>query len=312
MKTLLVIFAHPDDESHGPAGTLAKYAREGVEIHYLCATRGEAGIVDSSLLQDGSSVADLRTAEVQRAGAELRLATVNFLGYRDSGMDGSADNQHPDSLYLAPLNEVAARIASFIQRLRPDAIITHDQYGWYGHPDHIKVYRATLKAYELCYGRSIEASENHISGTTIPRLYVSSFSKRLLKIVVRLMPLLGRDPRRHGQNQDVDLVKIASWSVPTTARIKVRDYLAIKDRAIACHASQRPLAETKNKLLRSLMRQTEASECFSRVYPPVAPGEAVETGLFERIGNNAQHGGMQRWFTGQLRALSAFRSILGL
>lgn len=281
MKTLLVIFAHPDDESHGPAGTLAKYAREGVAIHYLCATRGEAGIVDSSLLKNGSSVADLRTVEVKQAAAELGLASVNFLGYRDSGMEGSADNQHPESLYRAPLSEVAARIAGFIQRLRPDAIITHDQYGWYGHPDHIKVYQATLKAYELRYGKSIEALANLPSNMNIPRLYVSSFSKLLLKIVVRLMPLVGRDPRRHGQNQDVDLVRIASWNVPTTARIKVGDYLEIKDRAIACHASQRPLAETKHGLLRGLIRQIESSECFSRVYPPVVRGEAVESSLLE-------------------------------
>jgi N-acetyl-1-D-myo-inositol-2-amino-2-deoxy-alpha-D-glucopyranoside deacetylase len=301
MKTLLVIFAHPDDESHGPAGTLAKYAREGVQVHYLCATRGEAGMVDSTLLKHGGSVADLRTDEVQQAAAELQLASVNFLGYRDSGMQGSADNQHPDSLYQALLNEVAARIASFIQRLRPDAIITHDQYGWYGHPDHIKVYLATLKAYELLYGRSPEALQNLPLSTTIPRLYISSFSKRLLKIVVRLMPLLGRDPRRHGQNQDVDLVRIASWNVPTTARINVGSYLPIKDRAIACHASQRPLADTKNKLLRHLMRWFESSECYGRVYPPVVRGEAVETSLFERIGKNAQHHWPKHWFTGQVQ-----------
>ena len=291
MKTLLVIFAHPDDESHGPAGTLAKYAREGVDIHYLCATRGEAGIVDSSLLKHGGSIADVRTAEVKQAAAALRLASVNFLGYRDSGMEGAADNQHPDSLYQAPLDEVASRIAGFMQRLRPDAIITHDQYGWYGHPDHIKVYQATLKAYDLLYGRSIEALQNLHPSTNIPRLYVSSFSKRLLKFVVRIMPLLGRDPRRHGQNQDVDLVRIASWDVPTTARIKVGDYLPIKARAVACHASQRPLAETKNKLLRSLMRQLESSECFNRIYPPVPRGEAVETGLFEP---NTEESSVQR------------------
>src|SRR5215468_9617918 len=130
MKTLLVIFAHPDDESHGPAGTIAKYASEGVDVHYLCATRGEAGMVDSSFLTDGRSASDVRTAEMEQAAAQLRLASVNFLGYRDSGMEGSADNQHPDSLYQAPLDDVAARIARYIQRLRPDAIITHDQYGW--------------------------------------------------------------------------------------------------------------------------------------------------------------------------------------
>jgi LmbE family N-acetylglucosaminyl deacetylase len=281
MKTVLVIFAHPDDESHGPAGTLAKCVREGVHVHYLCATRGESGIVDSSLLESGSSVADLRTAELEQAVVELGLWGVDFLDYRDSGMEGSADNHHPDSLYRAPLDEVAARIATFIRRLHPDVIITHDQFGWYGHPDHVKVYQATLKAYEACYGKPIEELENCLSGTNIPRLYVSSFSKCLLKIVIRLMPLLGRNPRRHGQNHDVDLVKIASWNVPITARIYVSKFRAIKDRAIACHASQRPLAQTNNKLLRFLMRQLESHECFSRVYPPIVRGEAVETSLLE-------------------------------
>ena len=105
-------------------------------------------------------------------------------------MEGSSDNQHPESLYMASTNQVAARIATFIQRLRPDTIITHDQYGWYGHPDHIKCYQATLKAYELLYGIHVEASEKQPIGVTVPRLYVSSFSKLALKIVVRLMPRL--------------------------------------------------------------------------------------------------------------------------
>ena len=94
------------------------------------------------------------------------------------------------------------------------------------------------------------------------------------------MPLLGRDPRRHGQNEDVDLLRIASWNVPTTARIQVGNYLTIKDRAIACHGSQHALTETKNKLLRTVMRQMASYECFSRLYPPVAPRATVETSLF--------------------------------
>ena len=65
MKTLLVIFAHPDDESHGSGGTLAKYAAEGVKVHYLCVTRGEAGIVDDRFMADGGDIAELRTRELQ-------------------------------------------------------------------------------------------------------------------------------------------------------------------------------------------------------------------------------------------------------
>ena len=281
MKTLLVIFAHPDDESHGPAGTLSKYAHEGVQVHYLCATRGESGTVDSCFLENDITIAALRTAEVQRAAAELGLAGLHFLGYRDSGMEGSVDNQHPESLYSAPLDEVAERIADHIRNLKPDVIITHDQYGWYGHPDHIKCYQATKRAYELLYGVQIDTPENIDTDLNVPRLYQCSFSKKFLKIMVRLMPLFGRDPRRHGQNQDVNLVEIASWDVPLTTKIQVRDFLGIKDRAIACHASQQPLTQSKNWLLSKVMRQLESVDMFSRLYPPFKSDEALETSLFD-------------------------------
>jgi N-acetyl-1-D-myo-inositol-2-amino-2-deoxy-alpha-D-glucopyranoside deacetylase len=280
MKTLLVIFAHPDDESHGPAGTLAKYAAEGVKVYYLCATRGEAGSVEDSFLAEGRSVAELRTAELEHAVYELGLAGVEFLGYRDSGMEGSVDNHHPESLYAAPLDEVAGRIAQHIQCLHPDAIITHDRYGWYGHPDHIKCYLATLRAYELLYGITVGAQPTREIQGDAPRLYASTFSKFLLKIMVHVMPLTGRNPRRHGQNQDVDLVEISRWDVRSTACISVGRYLTTKAAAIACHRSQKPLTHSKNPLMSAVLRWSNSVECFSRLYPVVAPHEGIETSLF--------------------------------
>jgi LmbE family N-acetylglucosaminyl deacetylase len=279
MKTLLVIFAHPDDESHGPAGTLAKYAAEGVKVYYLCATRGEAGSVEAQFLAEGGSIAELRTAELQNAARELGLAGVEFLGYRDSGMEGSEDNLHPDSLYAAPLDEVAGLIAQHIQHLRPDAIITHDRYGWYGHPDHIKCYQATLRAYQMLYGITIGAEVQTMS-VKAPRLYESTFSKALLKMMVRMMPLVGRNPRKHGQNGDVDLVQISQWDVPSNMRHSVGCYLPRKDAAIACHKSQHPLAQSTNPLMAALLRWSDSVECFNRLYPVVKPGEGLETGLF--------------------------------
>lgn len=280
MKTLLVIFAHPDDESHGPAGTIAKYAAEGVQIHYLCATRGEAGsVVDSRYLADGQSLADVRTGELQQAVKELGIHGLHFMNYRDSGMEGSADNQHPDSLYNAPLDDVAERIAEQIRRLRPDAIITHDEYGWYGHPDHIKCYQATKRAYELLFGINWEG-ETGATLRHLPRLYVSSFSKWWLKVTTRLMPLFGKDPRRYGQNQDVNLLEIAGWDVPLTTKIRVGEYLATKDKAVACHASQHVLTRSKVPFFDAFMRRMQATESFSRLYPPVAADERAETSLF--------------------------------
>lgn len=281
MKTLLVIFAHPDDESHGPAGTITKYASEGVQVHYLCATRGEAGsVVDPRFLAEGQSLATLRTSELQQAVDELGIHALHFLNYRDSGMEGSADNWHPDSFYRAPLDEVAQRIAELIRRIRPDAIITHDQYGWYGHPDHIKCYQATKRAYRLLFGVNVDEPEAATLPLNLPRLYVSSFSKWWLKLTTRLMPLFGKDPRRYGQNQDVNLLEIAGWDVPLTTKIRVGDYLSTKDKAIACHASQHVLTNSKVPFLNAFMRRMQTTESFSRLYPPVAPDEPIETSLF--------------------------------
>ncbi|MFQ5614835.1 MAG: PIG-L deacetylase family protein [Anaerolineae bacterium] len=290
MKTLLAIFAHPDDESHGPGGTLAKYAREGVAVHYLCATRGEAGQVEDHFLHKCGSIAELRTAELQRAANTLGLAAVHLLNYRDSGMLGSVNNLHPDSLCAAPLDQVAERIARYIHFLQPDVVITHDQYGWYGHPDHIKCHQATLRAYELLYGltpgaaaaRNGHQGPANNGGITAPRLYTSTVPKGVLKLAVRVLPVVGRDPRRFGQNGDIDLTRIAAWEVPVTTRIRVGAYRKVRAQAIACHASQQPLAQTSNPVFRALLQREQAVETFGRVYPPFKTGERLETDLFSR------------------------------
>ena len=110
--TLLSVLAHPDDESFGMGGTLALYARRGVAVHLVCATRGEAGDVDEPYLEGFSTIAERREAELRCAAMKLGLAGVQFLGYRDSGMPGTHDNQHPQALINAPLEHVAAQVRS--------------------------------------------------------------------------------------------------------------------------------------------------------------------------------------------------------
>lgn len=281
MATLLVILAHPDDESFGPGGTLAKYAHHGAAVHYLCGTRGESGTVDAERLNGYADVAELRTAELMCAARHLRLTGVHFLGYRDSGMAGDGAE---GTLAAAPLDEVAGRIADFIERLRPDAIITHDQYGGYGHPDHIKLHQATLRAYTLRYGIEWRLEPNGLwsvagQDAPAPRLYFTTIPKRLLKLAVRILPLFGQDPRRFGRNKDIDLVQIAAWDVPVTTRIDTRRYARIKQAASDCHASQQPPAG-RNRLLRFLFRRNQGVEYFARAYPPYRVGEKLETGLF--------------------------------
>jgi hypothetical protein len=106
-RRLLVATAHPDDETFGPAGTIIRYARSGVAVHVICATRGEVGHVDPELLEGYDSLADLRTQELLCAARHLGLAGLHLLDHHDSGMEGAPENQNPDSLYQAACAMVA-------------------------------------------------------------------------------------------------------------------------------------------------------------------------------------------------------------
>jgi len=287
MKTLLVILAHPDDESFGPGATLAKYASEGVAVHYLCGTRGESGTVDADKLHGYNNVGELRTAELMCAAKELGLAGVHFLGYRDSGMAGTEDNQHTESLHSASIEDVAIRILDHLAQLQPDVVITHDQYGGYGHPDHIKLHYATRRAFELKYGiylhqaadgRMEYAERSAKNVADAPKLYFPVFPKNMAKLGVRLMPWFRQDPRKFGRNKDIDLVQIASWDVPPTCHIDTRAWHEVKARASACHASQQSIGQAPF-FIRLMFRRQGKYEHFARAYPPTRPREPMETDL---------------------------------
>jgi LmbE family N-acetylglucosaminyl deacetylase len=273
--TLLAVLAHPDDESFGMGGTLALYARREVDVHLVCATRGEVGDVEPERLKGFESLADLREHELRCAAKKLGLAGVHFLGYRDSGMPGSPDNKHPKALAAAPLDEVAANVACYIRMLRPQVVITFDPIGGYRHPDHIAIHEATVKAFH-------HAGDPEIFGETDAlddyppyqpeKLYFHTIPRGLLRWAVRLMPLFGEDPRRFGQNEDVDLLSLSSESFPIHARINYSPVKALKDDASACHASQGGGIMLSKGPLGWAYRLTPAVDTYMRAYPPASPG----------------------------------------
>lgn len=277
-RRLLAVLAHPDDESFGPGGTLALYARHGVEVHLACATRGEVGMVSEELLAGHADVGSLREHELRCAAGHLGLSGVHFLGYRDSGMPGSEDNRHPRALAAAPLDEVAAQVTNLIRRLRPQVVITFDPIGGYRHPDHIAIQRATLAAFEACgdparYPDLWPAYCSH-------KLYYHTFSRRFLRLAVRVMPFFGRDPRRFGRNGDIDLADIATQDFPLHAFIDFREVAEAKAQAAACHASQG--GPPTSGLLGWFFRLAGGNETFMRAYPPPTPG-LHETDLFAGV-----------------------------
>jgi LmbE family N-acetylglucosaminyl deacetylase len=270
-KTLLAIFAHPDDETFGPGGTLAKYAAEGVAVHLVCATRGEVGESDLDDMGDCEDLACQREQELRCAADVLGMTDVHFLDYQDSGMAGSPANEHPRALVQADLDVLAEQVADWMRCLRPQVVLTFDPYGAYGHPDHIAIYRATVAAYELCRADLLSA----------PKLYFTAIMQTLLKWTVWIMPLFGFDPKAVGKNKDIDLRAALDHALPITTKIDVGPYYDAKRQAAACHRSQLsgpgPFWE---RLPRWLVRRAQSTETFHRASPPFQRGERIERDLF--------------------------------
>jgi LmbE family N-acetylglucosaminyl deacetylase len=280
-RTLLAIFAHPDDESFGPGGTLARYAAENVAVHLICATRGEAGESDVRDLGECKDLACLREQELHCAASILGLREVHFLDYRDSGMAGSTANQHPRALVQADPEALAGQVADLMRHLRPQVVITSDPYGGYGHPDHIAMHRATVAAFER-----LPVDEQP------EKLYFTAFPQTLLRWVVRFMPILGINPEAVGKNQDINLRAILEHGLLITARIDIGAYYAVKVQAGACHSSQLSgPASAWGRLPRWLVRRWQSTETFYRAKPPVQRGEAVERDLFAGLHSSTSVGG---------------------
>lgn len=281
---LLISYAHPDDESFGMGGAIAMYVERGVDVYLICATNGDAGTVDPRHLEGYDSIADLRLDELRCAAELLGIKEVITFGYRDSGMMGTPDNDHPDSLWQAEEEVVAGRIVREIRRIRPQVVVTFDPYGGYGHPDHIYMHRATERAFHAAGDRA-QYPEHLADGLEAYRpdkLYYTAFPKRPLQIMLWLARLRGEDPRRMGRNKDLDLQEALDRRLPYHAQLNLARYQPSWDAAADCHASQMNPRNTRS-ILDHLRRFIFRHQEFTRAFPQPNGRERRERDLFQGI-----------------------------
>ena len=283
-KTLVLTGAHPDDESFGIGGTLAHYAAAGYNVYYVCGTRGEVGEAPPEMLKNYKSIGDLRSHEMACAAKALGLKDVIYLGYRDSGMAGSLENKHPKALAAAPTEQVAKQIVKILRKLKPEVVITSDPNGGYGHPDHIAIYTATILAFGACNDpqKYSEAGPPYQP----QKLYYHVFPHKLLKLMVKVMKLFGRDVHHMGKNKDIDLEEFLEPEFPVHAVIKIsKEAVAIHHRAVQCHASQLHPGDDgpgPGGLLGLINRLMAPRDHYTRVYPPVT-GHVRENDLCKGV-----------------------------
>jgi LmbE family N-acetylglucosaminyl deacetylase len=222
MATLVSFHAHPDDESIATGGTLAKAAAHGHRTVLVFGTRGEHGEVADGFLDDGELLADRRVKETERSAEILGVQRLEWLGYTDSGMMGTPENDLPGSFWTADVEEAAERLAKVLREEDADILTIYDSDGNYGHPDHIQVHRVGLRAAEL-------------AGT--PRVFEGTINRDHIKRAMLAAAERGELPGEDAPTpEDFETFGRPEHLITTT--VDVRAFLEQKRASMAAHASQ--------------------------------------------------------------------------
>ncbi|WP_019630442.1 PIG-L family deacetylase [Actinomadura atramentaria] len=263
--TLMAVHAHPDDEVLGTGGVLARAAAAGIRTVLVTCTDGEqgdapGGIKPGEAGHDEAAVAALRRAELAASAKLLGIAHVEMLGYRDSGMVGWDANAHPGAFANVPVADAAARVAELIERYRPQVVVTYDENGGYGHPDHIQAHRVAVAATEA---------------TDIPdKLYYTAMPRSGFRRMVEYARSAGLDFGDEEPPAD-----IGTPDELITTVVDVAEHIGAKREALEAHASQGDSIFLL-RLPEEIQKMAFGWEAFVRVRNRVAVPDGPEDDLF--------------------------------
>jgi N-acetyl-1-D-myo-inositol-2-amino-2-deoxy-alpha-D-glucopyranoside deacetylase len=250
-KHLLLVHAHPDDESIGQGATMARYVAEGVGVTLVTCTGGEMGEIlvpemEHMAADKDDTLGDQRKIELTNAMAALGVTDFRYLGgfgaYRDSGMkwheDGyaiAADDVHANAFWNADLTAAADHLVAVIREVRPQVLVTYDQFGGYGHPDHIKAHRVATYAASLAAVPSYrtDLGEAH----DIPKIYWGAMSASRMREGLRRLREAGDTEAFEGMDPD-NLPPFVTEDENLTAAVDGTDYYDAKMAALRAHATQ--------------------------------------------------------------------------
>ncbi|WP_370249610.1 N-acetyl-1-D-myo-inositol-2-amino-2-deoxy-alpha-D-glucopyranoside deacetylase [Nocardioides sp.] len=251
-QRLLLVHAHPDDESIGQGATMAKYAAEGRGVTLVTCTAGEMGevlvpeLAHLAFDQQGG-LGEHRRGELAAAMAELGITDHRFLGgfgrFHDSGMawhpEGFAtvaEDVPPTAFWLADLTVAAAELVSVIREVRPQVMVTYDDFGGYGHPDHIQAHRVAMYAAQLAGVASFRRDLGE--AWTISKIYWGAMSATRMREGLRALREAGDTTSFNGMDPDGPLPPFITEDENLTAAVDAQDFLPAKLAALAAHATQ--------------------------------------------------------------------------
>jgi LmbE family N-acetylglucosaminyl deacetylase len=266
----MAVLAHPDDESLGVGGTLAKYAADGVDVFLVTATQGDAGRYRGHPRGDDrhpgrAGLAAIREAELRAAAQVLGIRDVTVFDYPDQELDRASPP------------EVVGRIVAEIRKVRPDVVVTFGPDGAYGHPDHIAISQFTTAALVAAADPRWGGADGVAAPHAVPKLYYIAWPEstwRAYQSAVRTLSATVDGVERHA-------TPWPDWAI--TTMVDTRDMWPTVWRAVACHDSQLAAYERLRDLAPDHHRTLWGTQSFYRVYSTVNGGRARETDLFEGV-----------------------------
>jgi LmbE family N-acetylglucosaminyl deacetylase len=275
-KRLLGVFAHPDDEGT-TSGALLHYNTVDVEPGLVVATRGEVGEISDPALATPETLGKVREGEMRAAAEVLGVRNLWFLDYRDSGMAGTPENADPRSLAQANAAEVVGKLVAIIRRFRPQVMVTFDETGGYGHPDHIAVYRHTTSAFYAA-ADAVEYPE-HGPAHMVSKLYYTSFPRSFMRQIADYM----REQNYQGSFSNLGPEKLGLPDELIDVRLNVEPWLETKNRSWSMHRTQIDPTNAMAQLPAEIQRKWRMYEYFQLAATRVGPDVAGENDLFARV-----------------------------
>jgi LmbE family N-acetylglucosaminyl deacetylase len=254
--TVLCAFAHPDDEGFATGGTLAMLVRRGARLTLVCATNGEVGEISDPALATPETLGQVRQEELRQAMAITGIQDLRFLHYRDSGMVGTADNQHPNALMQAASDRVISQLVSIIRDVQPNLVITHDTTGGYGHPDHKAMCQHATAAFKLAGdpGAYPELTASGQQPWTPNCLYHVCFPRSTFRRMWQEMRSMGISPPFASEEFEA----LGTPDDEVTTVIDVTSDVETKIASLACHRTQitanGPFSQLPREMLHDIMR----------------------------------------------------------
>ncbi|HST04217.1 MAG TPA: PIG-L family deacetylase [Chloroflexia bacterium] len=271
---LLGVYAHPDDEQ-GITGALAKAAQEGIRTGLICATRGELGEISDPALATPDNLGEVREAEMRAAAEVAHIQNLWFLDYRDSGMMGTPGNDDPKSFYRVNDDEALAKLVKIIRDFKPTVMVTFDETGGYGHPDHITIHRLTTQAFDAAADPKRYPEAGDAWATS--RLYYASFPRSVLTKMADW--LKGQD--YESGFSGVDFSRMGLDDSRITNMVDVAEWVPLKGESLSKHQTQMNPNSPFNKIPEDLLAQFRSQEYYALAAgQPLPEGEDARGDLF--------------------------------